>query len=303
MDPYRDTPAAPFLLAPNDDERFAVFSLLARAESLGDLMSQMSKALARFDVEDFEVFLTTDLEAVLVFSRGRTSNTDGKVILDQHPWLAPLSSERVVLASELSGKDSVFRNASAAMALPGNTINQGFLVVYGLVPTSLFEQPIRAELDAVVGLFSVALGQIRRQETLQRSHQRAVAKLDEFQEAQDILFLGDREEILTAVLGRALRNLGALQGCIVLGEPGDWELAQEQGRIQQDDPVVKEMVAECFGRKSPGLINSLSGEQTWSFDIDTIHMATMVAFPLLGRGRCIGVLLATDATVSLDNIE
>ncbi|MEL6546736.1 MAG: SpoIIE family protein phosphatase, partial [Myxococcota bacterium] len=209
----------------------------------------------------------------------------------------------MVLASELSGKDSVFRNASAAMALPGNTINQGFLVVYGLVPTSLFEQPIRAELDAVVGLFSVALGQIRRQETLQRSHQRAVAKLDEFQEAQDILFLGDREEILTAVLGRALRNLGALQGCIVLGEPGDWELAQEQGRIQQDDPVVKEMVAECFGRKSPGLINSLSGEQTWSFDIDTIHMATMVAFPLLGRGRCIGVLLATDATVSLDNIE
>ncbi len=299
----RDAAPAPFLLPSDEDERFEIFSALARAESLGDLMQQLSKALARFDIEDFEVFLRNDAEAVLVFSKGRTSQTDGKVTLDDHPWLAPLSEERMVLASGLSGGDSVFRHASAAMSLPVEGGSQGFVVVYGLVPTSLFEQPVRAELDTVVGLFSVALRQIRSRETLQRSHQRTLSKLDEFQEAQDILFLGDREEILNAVLTRALRNLGSMIGGIILGRLGDWELIKEYGSLEHDRAMLESMVNECFERKTPGLINSLSGETTWSFDIDTIHMASMVAFPLVGRGRCIGVLVATDSTVSLDNIE
>lgn len=303
MTELRNAPPAPFLLPSDEDGRFEIFSNLARAESLGDLMQQLSRALVRFDIDDFEVFLTTESEAVLVFSKGRTSQTDGKVTMEQHPWLAPLHHERMVLASGLSGEDPVFRHASAAMSLPDGDGAQGFVVVYGLVPTSLFEQPVRAELDAVVGLFSVALRQIRRRETLQRSHQRTLAKLDEFQEAQDILFLGDREEILNAVLNRALRNLGSMIGGIVLGRPDDWDLVKEYGSLAKDGPNVSEMVTECFRRRSPGLINSLSGETTWSFDIDTIHIASMVAFPLMGRGRCIGVLVATDATVSLDNIE
>ncbi|MEM6730386.1 MAG: SpoIIE family protein phosphatase [Myxococcota bacterium] len=297
---------APFLAATASTDSFEIFSQLVRAESLGDLMQRLSQALSRFDVEDFEVYLTSDgdEDAVLIFSQGRTSSTDGKIRLADHPGHTPMLGDAGrTIADEQSANDSVFHGASAGFALGATHGLQGLLIIYGLVAASVFEGAVRAELDAVIELFSVALHQIRRQETLQRSHQRARLKLEEFQEAQDILFLGDRREILDAVLARGLRNLGAMNGSIVLGEPGTWEIAHAVGQGGGDSDELNRMVNQCIATQSPGLINALSGEQTWSFDIDTIHIASIVVFPLLGRGRCIGVLVAIDATVSLDNIE
>lgn len=296
-DPHRLPAPEPSAAPPAD--RFQRIRELARADTLGDLMQRLSRALSTFVVEEFEVFLIGETDAVLVFSRGKTSQTDGKIELADHPWLNPLfEGEGLVVP----GTNSVFFRATAALALPGPERLQGILVVYG--PTAVLEEPVRHDLDATVELFSISLHQIRTREMLQRSQQRATAKLDEFQEAQDILFLEERNEILQAVLGRGLRNLGAMTGAIVLGDSNDWSIAHQRGEFV-DEPLrlLEHMVHQCYAHQSPGLINALSGEENWTFDIDTIHMASVVVFPLMGRGRCIGALVAFDATASLDNIE
>lgn len=299
----RGHPAVP--LSGEELDRAEFYRSIARAESLGDLMQQLARALASFELHDFDVFLVGEGEAVLTFSRGRTSQSDGKIALRDHPWLMPLLDGRSpVLADATSAQDRVFHPASIAFSLPAPSGVQGVLVVYGLIEASLLDPPAAQELDAIVELFSIALHQIRRHETLQRSYQRATAKLDEFQDAQSILFLRDKREILEAVLSRALRNLGAMTGIIVLDDTGDWGAGHRRGDFTgEQSKSLAHMVDSCFAQRRPGLINSLSGEQSWSFDIDTIHMASVVVFPLMDRGRCIGVLGAFDATVSLDNIE
>lgn len=294
----------PSIDLPGNQDRLELVLSLARANNLGDLTQQLSRALSSFDIEDFEVFLASDNDGVLVFSRGRTSSTEGKIAFREHPWFTPLfDGESLSLSNAISADDPVFSEASAAIALQVPSGTQGVLVLYGPIPSSVFRTPKVAELLTMTELFSVGLHQTRTREMLQRTQQRATAKLEEFQDAQDILFLGEKAEILHAVLARGLQNLGAMTGAIVLGDSNGWELAEERGELGSSKEPMQHMVRQCFTQLKPGLINALSGEESWTFDVDTIHMASVVAFPLHGHERVVGALIAFDATVSLDNIE
>lgn len=294
--------------APTNGALSARFAGLARSGSLGDLMVKFADIVASLGCRAFQVYLVSDGEAILTYSAGVTTESGGKLDLPDHRWFRAVLEDRKRWrpADALSRADPVFREAHAGFALVDrdDAVQGGLVFFEPTILRPLDDPEARADVLALVDHFGLVLSQLRRFGALERSHSRAIGKLAEFAEGQSILYLSEREEIFDAVLARALRNLGAISGAIILVEDGEWRRVWSQG--EDADELTQdawEHVKRCCEIGSAGLVNALSGESIFNFDIDTIHMAALLAFPLELDESYSGAILAYDATVSLDTIE
>lgn len=297
-------------------ERRQLMVELVSSGSTETLFRNLKQGFVSFGVTDFSIYTMVGSEAALAFSCGSTIPIDAhtrgsKGTVESLPWLHELLSGEApfLLPEHDTPADGSFPaldawGVSAVFRMKARNVPIGFVAIFGLVPIALFEPPRVDEVVAMVDVFSATFQKLRVADTMHRAYMRSTSRLREFQEAQHILMLSDRQAILDSVLQRALASLGAEKGGIWLREASAWRVAIEVGDAGAEGRQLAEpMVERAVANNKPGLVSSLSGEETWDFDVDTIHMASVVVFPLATRDEVIGCLVAYDTTVSQDSAD
>lgn len=294
---------------PDLGARHRLIAEIASCRSIDELFAQLRQALSSHGMTDFAVFTVTPSNVSLAFSSGAVGSvqSDGgtDLSLDSGDWLQRFvvgSDPFAIPTADPIRADSLKPSAAFRLASDGSTL--GIIVVYGRLPLGMFEQPLLGNLRATTAAVSATFRRLRERESTERALTRANSRLREFQEGQEILLLSDRPKIVEALLARALKGLGSTAGCVCLGSEGGWDVVHQTGSPSEEAMAARDpMVERCLQQGRPGIIGSLSGEETWAFDVDTIHMAAVAVFPLTTQHQCLGCLAVFDATVSLDAVD
>lgn len=279
------------------------------------LYSQLLGEVAGHGCRHFAVYALDGEDLRLAFSCGThaslESSEDGRLRLSDYPVLeALLSGEHGVLLRGMSGNSTTATafleqvGAAAAFRLATADSALGFVIVSSTTPELVPGSSTVAELERVFAVFSEHFAQDRSADASQRLHVRAESKLRELQHGLGLLLLPDQGQIVRTVLRRALDVLGCVSGTLWIRRGQRWGCDYVIGRVAPSNiDALASLLERSRQMGKAGLISSLSGEETWDFDVETIHIASVVLFPLKTRSQFVGCIAAFDATVSLDVVD
>jgi serine phosphatase RsbU (regulator of sigma subunit)/anti-sigma regulatory factor (Ser/Thr protein kinase) len=283
------------------------------ADTSEALFGKLRNIFSGYGIRDFAVYVLDGEEAGLAFSCGSprllTSDGAARLLVAKFPGLARLLSgdaplllwgpypgapSAATVADQIPGVSLAFR-----VSFEGRPI--GFILIYGALERAAVANDALHEMTSLVSLFSSTFAQHHIVARLRRDHKRVTSQLKEVRDSMGILLLRNRTQIFEAVLSRALAALGSSTGMIWTTHDGGWRCEHAQGIPPVDGMAAMErLVQRCLEQDRPILVSSISGEEISDFDIDTLHIASAIAFPLRSPTATIGCLVAFDATVSRD---
>ena len=292
---------------------------LVGSETTEALLGHLAAALAGFGVSRFSVFAVQGEDAQLAFSRGITAQAE--VSTGESFSLAPLPELRAFLTDsgasswvpplamaspneQTAGVQAVLVDGSIVFRLAAPNGLFGFLIVYGLIPEPLFARPQLDEVELSLGIFSSMFIRLRQGDRLRRDQARANARIDAFQQSQDILLLATADQVIHAALTRILRALGTKIGSVWLLADGRFQAGQLIGMPTTEQMEDSNRLLEvCLKRGLPVAVNAVSGEEVLEFDADTIHLVSALAMPLATQDQQVGCVVAFDATLSGETLD
>lgn len=278
------------------------------------LYSKLREIVAGYGCRHFVVYALEGDELRLVFSCGPNvlwgSPDDGALSPGDYPALrALLDGKPSVLVRDvpdetLGSKFLEQVGASAAFRLAFGGSSLGFVLLGSFVPDLSSASTTIGELENVFALFAGRFAQSRSANETERYQLRAESKLRELQQGLELLLIPDQMQIIRMVLRRALDVVGSASGMLWVLRGQKWDCDLAIGNISPDSlDGLESVLHRCSTIGKTGLVSSVSGEETWDFDVETIHIASVVIFPLKTLTQFLGCIVAFDTTISSDVID